>query len=261
MLESLVPGAEFRLVGGCIRDLCLGRKPKDWDVITNAMPDQLSGAGFEQVGVGFPVFLHKDPFMGQVEIACCRTERKIGKGHNSFETKVCQSFEEDAMRRDLTVNACSWHFSTPDQIFCYNNNTENDFEWHYLRAMSPAFAEDPLRVFRVARFAAQLSTTTSEWTVPPNTMHMMRELESELKTLPPDRVRMEFESAMLKANTHYTRNIFFKILKSANALSYWFNEVLVDRMMPIPIVVRSGHEFEREYLYLGLSYMMARSLR
>ena len=129
LFESQISGSEFRLVGGCIRDLMIGRVPKDWDVITNATPEQIIlQLGLENVGKGFPVFLTHDDEFGQIEIACCRTERKVGTGHNGFEVKTCQSFEEDAQRRDLTVNACSWHHSTPDQVYCYNNSTEDDFK-------------------------------------------------------------------------------------------------------------------------------------
>ena len=119
--EAKIPGTEFRLVGGCIRDLILKRTPKDWDIITNALPEQITlNLGLGNVGVGFPVFLYQSEEFGQIEIACCRTERKTGIGHNAFEVKVCQSFGEDAQRRDLTINALSWHHTTPNIVYDYS---------------------------------------------------------------------------------------------------------------------------------------------
>lgn len=255
--ESQIPGSEFRLVGGCIRDLILERTPKDWDIITNALPEQLVAAGFENVGKSFPVFLYQDEKFGQLEIACCRTERKIGTGHNAFEVKVCQSFEEDAIRRDLTVNACSWHHSTPDSIYIYNSTTATDFKTGTLRAMSPAFAEDPLRVFRVARFSAQLSSDTNgcQWTPDNKTLSMMMSLEDELKTLPPDRIRAEFESAMFKAEDFEERNSFFITLHASNSLSYWFSEL--DYRYPINILRDLDSPYKKEILYLSIAYAIS----
>jgi tRNA nucleotidyltransferase/poly(A) polymerase len=253
-LEASIAPATIRLVGGCIRDLMIGQTPKDWDMITDATPEQIIlQLGLDNVGKGFPVFLLHDDEFGQIEIACCRTERKIGTGHNGFETKVCQSFEEDAQRRDLTVNACSWHHSTPDQVYCYNQSTEDDFKNKRLHHMSPAFAEDPLRVFRVARFATQLSAHNDRWGVDLNTYSMMKSLKDELKTLPPDRVRGEMEAAFYKSTPAH-REIFFNTLKAVGAMEYWFPELSDNRYH---IVVDKDSEFKKEMVYLSIAYAIS----
>ena len=265
--EAQIPGTEFRLVGGCIRDLILNRVPKDWDIITNASPEQIIlKLGLENVGKGFPVFLHQTEEFGQIEVACCRTERKVGIGHNAFEVKVCTSFEEDAMRRDLVINALSWHHSISDMVFSYyietneshpyNVSVEDQFKKRILTHVSPAFAEDPLRVFRVARFAAQLSNKAAEWTVDFRTCILMESLEEEVTTLPPDRVRGEMESAFFKS-TPECGNIFFKVLKDVGADHYWFAECNPGT----PMLIWKDSEFKKEMLYMGLAYSIATGCR
>ena len=256
---------QIRLVGGCIRDLMLGRTPKDWDMITNATPKQIIlNLGLENVGKGFPVFLLQDEEFGQIEIACCRTERKTGKGHNAFEIKVCQSFEEDAARRDLVINALSWHHSIPDMVFSYHRDAtkelypyivpvEDQFKKRILTHMSPAFAEDPLRVFRVARFAAQLSTPGQEWRPDFGTCAMMENLEDELQYLPSDRVRGEMEAAFEKSVVG-CRNIFFKTLKDVGATTYWFKEM---GSYDTPILVWKDSEYKKEMFYMSVAFSIA----
>ena len=99
------PEAEFRFVGGCVRDMMLGRDPKDIDVVTNTTADTLEQMGLENVGKAFPVYLYQDPTFGQMEVAVARTEIRQGTGHGGFRTTHTRDFREDMLRRDLTINA------------------------------------------------------------------------------------------------------------------------------------------------------------
>ena len=153
------------LVGGAVRDQLLGRAVSDRDwVVVGRTPEEMLAEGYTQVGKDFPVFLHPE---SHEEYALARTERKTASGHLGFECHagIDVSLEDDLERRDLTVNAlaqdASGHIIDP-----YGG--ENDLRAGVLRHVSPAFAEDPLRILRVARFAAQLG-----FTVAPSTMVLM----------------------------------------------------------------------------------------
>jgi hypothetical protein len=234
--EAQIPGTEFRYVGGCIRDTILGIKPKDWDIVTDASPEQLESLGLPKVGKDFPVFLYQHPTYGQIEIACCRTERKVGTGHNGFEVKVCKSFEEDLKRRDLTINAVAWHHKNGGTIYSPVplELLEYDFENHVLCHVSPAFAEDPLRVLRVARFQAKLSCQNSTiqyfFSVDTTTLALMASLKDELNKEPVDRVKKEFESVMLGSNP---KNIylFFATLYNSRC-GDWYREICTTMSTP-----------------------------
>lgn len=227
--EAKIPGTEFRYVGGCIRDTILGITPKDWDIVTDASPEQLESLGLSKVGKDFPVFLYQHPTYGQIEIACCRTERKVGTGHNGFEVKVCKSFEDDLLRRDLTINAIAWHHKDGGTIYSPISLEllEYDFEMHVLCHVSPAFAEDPLRVLRVARFQAKLScnnpTAHYYFSIDKNTLNLMESLKDELNNESVDRVRKEFESIMLSSDPKNI-HIFFLALNNSGCTD-WFKEI------------------------------------
>ena len=146
-------GVKTYLVGGAVRDPLLRREvtERDW-VVVGATPDEMLARGFRAVGRDFPVFLHP---VTREEYALARTERRVGPGHADF---VCHAdpgvtLEEDLARRDLTINA----MARDEQGALVDPwNGQRDIAARVLRHVSPAFAEDPLRVFRVARFAAQL---------------------------------------------------------------------------------------------------------
>ncbi len=144
---------ETYLVGGAVRDELLGLPvgERDW-VVVGAVPQDLLDAGYRQVGRDFPVFLHPET---QEEYALARTERKRGHGYTGF---VCDSspdvsLEQDLLRRDLTVNAMA---RAADGSLVDPYGGQRDLDARLLRHVSPAFLEDPLRVLRVARFAARL---------------------------------------------------------------------------------------------------------
>ena len=181
-------GATTYLVGGAVRDELLGEEPSEFDwVVVGATPDRMLARGFNQVGRDFPVFL--EPKSGQ-QYALARTERRIGPGHADF---VCHAapdvtLEEDLARRDLTINAMA---RDRDGTLIDPHNGQRDIDGRMLRHVSPAFAEDPLRVFRVARFAAQLPG----FEIAAETLALMRSMVDELSALSGERVFVELEKA------------------------------------------------------------------
>ncbi len=202
-------------VGGSVRDELLGVQPKDKDyVVVGATPEEMLERGFKQVGADFPVFLH--PETGD-EYALARTERKTGPGYSGFETRFDPSItlEEDLLRRDLTINAMAKAYG-PD-VFEFSNEIidpyggRKDLEDGILRHVSPAFAEDPVRVLRVARFAARYG-----FQVAPTTLCFMLKMviEGELDHLTEERVWAETEKAMMEDSPA----TYFDILDQCDAL-------------------------------------------
>ena len=141
------------LVGGAVRDQLLNLPVKDRDfLVVGATPEMLLAEGFQQVGAAFPVFLHPKT---QEEYALARQERKNGAGYHGF---ICDfsptvTIEQDLIRRDLTINAMAQDLTSGEIIDPFNGHADSANK--VLRHVSPAFAEDPLRVLRVARFAAR----------------------------------------------------------------------------------------------------------
>lgn len=189
---------EIFIVGGFVRDTILGLQPKDKDfVVVNASPSdiqQMIDEGFQQVGADFPVFLH--PVTGD-EYALARVERKIGVGYKGFETYTNQvSLKEDLSRRDLTINAMALDPNT-NQIFDPFGGM-SDLKSGVLRHVSDAFAEDPLRVLRVARFAARYDFRVAE-----NTLNLMKQIvgSGELDHLSKERIWVELEKILSEKNS------------------------------------------------------------
>ena len=158
------------LVGGAVRDQLLGLdvRERDW-VVVGAHPQELIDQGFKPVGKDFPVFLHPDT---QEEYALARTERKHGRGYRGFEFFATPdvTLADDLRRRDLTINAMA---RTPDGTLIDPYGGQSDLAAGILRHVSPAFAEDPLRVLRVARFAARLGFRIAD-----ATLALMREISA-----------------------------------------------------------------------------------
>ncbi len=199
------------LVGGAVRDELLGRPVMDRDwVVVGATPDELLAKGYRQIGNQFPCFLHPKT---QDEYALARTEKKTGSGHTGF---VCDfspeiSLEEDLSRRDLTINAIAKDI---DGQYIDPYGGLNDIEARILRHVSPAFAEDPLRVLRVARFAARLAQ--DGFTIAPETSVLMKALvaSGELAQLTVERVWKEFSRALIEP----TPSEFLRVLASVGAM-------------------------------------------
>lgn len=198
------------VVGGAVRDQLMGQAPKDVDyVVVGVTHEQMIKAGFKQVGADFPVYLDDK---GE-EYALARTEKKTGVGYHGFDTRFDPSvtIEEDLFRRDLTINAMARDLDTGELVDPYGG--EQDLKNKVLRHVSEAFAEDPLRVLRLARFHARLGP---EWTIDNETMCMCQDLVSrgELDHLTSERVFAE----MMKALSEPHPDLFFEVLREAGAL-------------------------------------------
>jgi tRNA nucleotidyltransferase (CCA-adding enzyme) len=223
------------LVGGAVRDELLGlpQREKDW-VLTGCTPDELLAEGYRQVGASFPVFLH--PETGE-EYALARTERKQGHGYHGFAVDFHPgvTLEEDLARRDLTINAMA-RDSRGRLIDPFGGS--RDLQGRVLRHVSPAFREDPLRVLRVARFAARFAPLG--FRVDPDTLELMREITAsgELEHLVPERVWSEIAAAMATAEP----GRFVQVLRDCGALAVLLPEV--DRLFGVPQPVEHHPEVD-----------------
>ena len=206
------------LVGGAIRDELLGLEvnERDW-VITGSTPESLLDQGYRQVGASFPVFLHPDT--GE-EYALARTERKQGHGYHGFSVEFHPgvSIEDDLLRRDLTINAMAR--DKEGNLFDPHGG-EADLERRVLRHVSPAFSEDPLRVLRVARFAARFAPLG--FTVHDDTVALMREITGagELDHLVSERCWSEIHRALASSSP----SVFITTLGNCGALEVLLPEV------------------------------------
>ena len=213
------------LVGGAVRDEQLGisHKERDWCVV-GATPDELLADGYRQVGKDFPVFLHPKT---REEYALARTERKTAPGYHgfAFDFSPDVSIEDDLSRRDLTINAIA---KDDDGKLIDPHGGMADIENRTLRHVSDAFGEDPVRILRVAKFAARLSDL--DFRISGETMMLMRNMVSagEVDALVPDRVWKEAEEALRGSNAR----IFFEVLRSCGALERLFPEI--DRLFGVP---------------------------
>lgn len=206
------------LVGGAVRDALLGLRAaeRDW-VVVGSTPDEMLDKGFKQVGASFPVFLH--PKTAE-EYALARTERKHGHGYHGFRVDFHAgvTLEEDLQRRDLTINAIA---QDEKGNFFDPYGGQKDLEKRLLRHVSGAFVEDPLRVLRVARFAARFADFG--FRVHETTLALMREitLSGELQHLAAERVWREFERAMATQKP----SEFINVLREVEALEVLLPEV------------------------------------
>jgi tRNA nucleotidyltransferase (CCA-adding enzyme) len=198
-------------VGGAVRDRLLGRAVSDIDwLVVGATVEQMQAQGFRPVGADFPVFLH--PRTGE-EYALARTERKSGRGYGGFTFHASPdvTLEQDLIRRDLTINAMAEdeHGQLHDPY-----QGKADLDNRILRHVSPAFAEDPLRVLRVARFAARYAPLG--FRVADDTLALMRQISEsgELQALTAERSWKEIERALLESEPQ----VFFEVLARCGAL-------------------------------------------
>jgi tRNA nucleotidyltransferase (CCA-adding enzyme) len=210
--------AHVYLVGGAVRDELLGLPvtERDW-VVTGSTPEALQADGYTQVGASFPVFLH--PQTGE-EYALARTERKSGRGYHGFAVDFDPSvtIEQDLERRDLTINAMARN-EQGELVDPFGGQA--DLERRVLRHVSPAFEEDPLRVLRVARFAARFQELG--FTVHPDTLALMRAIadSGELDHLVPERAWTEIRRAMGARHP----SVFIEVLRGCDALAHLLPEV------------------------------------
>lgn len=204
------------LVGGAVRDQLLGLpiKERDW-VVVGATAQDMIKLGYRQVGKDFPVFLHPKT---HDEYALARTERKVGRGYTGFEFDTSQTvtLEEDLLRRDLTINAIAQD-ENGQLIDPYHGQA--DLAQKILRHVSLAFAEDPVRILRTARFAARF-----DFSIAPDTMTLMKSMvaSGEVNALVAERVWKELERALLEP---YPER-FFEVLQACGALAVLFPQPL-----------------------------------
>jgi tRNA nucleotidyltransferase (CCA-adding enzyme) len=213
------------LVGGAVRDKLLGRPVVDHDyVVVGATPEDLLALGYKPVGKDFPVFLH--PKTGE-EYALARTERKSGRGYHGFvfQADPTITLEQDLARRDLTINAIA---EDAQGVLTDPYHGVHDIEARVLRHVSPAFVEDPVRVLRVARFAARFAPLG--FTVAAETMALMRQMvrDGEVDHLVPERVWAETRKALREPQP----SAFLRVLRECGALAVLFPEV--DALYGVP---------------------------
>jgi tRNA nucleotidyltransferase (CCA-adding enzyme) len=219
------PQLQTYLVGGAVRDRLLDRPPGDRDwVVVGATPEQMIARGFRPVGRDFPVFLHP---VTHEEYALARTERKSGRGYRGFvvDADPTVTLEEDLARRDFTVNAIAQD-SEGKLIDPFNG--ARDIEERMLRHVSPAFAEDPVRVLRAARFMARFAD--AGFSIAPESMELMRAMvaDGEIDHLVPERVWQELARALAEPRP----SAFLATLRDSGALARVLPEV--DALYGVP---------------------------
>jgi tRNA nucleotidyltransferase (CCA-adding enzyme) len=213
------------LVGGAVRDELLDypHKEKDW-VVVGATPEEMLAAGFQQVGKDFPVFLHPET---REEYALARTERKTSPGYKGFDVHATPevTLEQDLLRRDLTINAIAK--DEAGEIIDPFNGLQ-DIHDRILRHVSPAFSEDPVRILRVARFAARYLHLG--FIVADETMQLMKQMvaDGEVDALVPERVWQEMEKALGERSP----SRFIEVLRDCGALERILPEL--DRLFGVP---------------------------
>ena len=219
MSDLKIPGTRY-LVGGAVRDELLGIKPteRDW-VIVGADPETMIELGFIPVGKSYPVYLHPETFE---EHALARTETKIGPGHGGFSFSIDSNvtLEQDLRRRDLTINAMAKN-DAGELIDPYGG--QRDLDAQALKHVSDAFAEDPLRCFRLARFAAKLPS----FEIAPETIELVRSMSAQLHELSAERVWNEWVKALVEK----APNRFYEVLIHAEITEPWFHELALDPLI------------------------------
>ncbi len=222
---SFPPGVRVYAVGGAVRDALLDvpARENDW-VVVGATAEQMTERGFLPVGKDFPVFLHPET---KEEYALARTERKSGHGYHGFTVHATPdvTLAQDLERRDLTINAIA---RDADGGIIDPFNGAADIDARVLRHVSAAFGEDPLRVLRVAKFAARFHHLGFH--VAAETMALMRDMTAsgELDHLVPERVWQETRAALVTA----TPRVYFSVLRECGALAVLFPEI--DRLFGVP---------------------------
>jgi len=201
---------QIYVVGGAVRDALLGLPVQDHDhVVVGATPEEMVKQGFRPVGKDFPVFLHPKT---QEEYALARTERKTAPGYKGFvfHTSADVTLEEDLVRRDLTINAMA---RAQDGSITDPYNGQRDLQQRVFRHVSGAFAEDPVRILRLARFAARFS----DFSVAPETNALMKQMveQGEVDALVPERVWQELSRGLMEAKP----SRMFEVLRECGALA------------------------------------------
>ena len=211
------------IVGGAVRDELLGRPNADRDyVVVGATPEAMLAQGFRPVGKDFPVFLHPDT---HEEYALARTERKTGRGYHGFAFHAAPdvTLDDDLARRDLTINAMA---KAADGRLIDPFHGQRDLQAKVLRHVGPAFAEDPVRILRIARFAARFS----DFSIAPETLELMRGMVAagEVDHLVAERVWQELAKGLMEDKP----SRMFEVLRDCGALARLLPEV--DKLFGVP---------------------------
>ena len=211
------------IVGGAVRDELLGRPNADRDyVVVGATPEAMLAQGFRPVGKDFPVFLHPDT---HEEYALARTERKTGRGYHGFAFHAAPdvTLDDDLARRDLTINAMA---KSADGRLIDPFHGQRDLQAKVLRHVGPAFAEDPVRILRIARFAARFS----DFSIAPETLELMRGMVAagEVDHLVAERVWQELAKGLMEDKP----SRMFEVLRDCGALARLLPEV--DKLFGVP---------------------------
>lgn len=238
------------LVGGAVRDMLLGLEPKDCDyVVIGSTVEQMLNAGFKEVGADFPVFLHPET---NEEYALARSEKKIGPGYRGFSVEFSPdiTLEDDLFRRDLTINAMAID-DNGDVIDPYGGLI--DLKNKVLRHTSTAFQEDPVRVLRLARFAARYS----DFTVHEDTMLLMRHMvdSGSLNSLVPERVYAEFSKGLMEDNPS---RMFSILIEIGAAMSFFeFMNYHPLRLTALSVAALNGAEKETRFAIVASGFRSA----
>jgi tRNA nucleotidyltransferase (CCA-adding enzyme) len=248
MTRPLPQPVEVYRVGGSVRDELLGRAVSDRDfVVVGATPETMLASGFLPVGKDFPVFLHPQT---RDEYALARTERKHGRGYRGFQFFATPdvTLEEDLRRRDLTINAMA---RAPDGRLIDPYGGEADLHAGVLRHVSSAFAEDPLRVLRVARFAARFGFRIAD-----ETLALMRAIVKggELDTLAPERVWQELSRGLCAPQP----SSMLEALRACAALAVLLPQI--DALFAIPVGARPRDDNAGALTERALDWAAYRSL-
>ncbi|MFI5447423.1 multifunctional CCA addition/repair protein [Polaromonas sp. UC242_47] len=226
---------EIYMVGGAVRDALLGLPVQDRDwVVVGATPEELAAQGFIPVGKDFPVFLHPQT---KEEYALARTERKTARGYRGFDIHAAPdvTLEQDLARRDLTINSIAigihpdWSeglFDIKTEVLIDPYGGQQDLQDKVLRHVTDAFREDPVRILRVARFAARFA----DFTVAPETLALMQAMvdDGEADALVAERVWQELSRGLMEA----TPSRMFEVLRACGALKKLLPEV--DKLWGVP---------------------------
>lgn len=228
-------------VGGAVRDELLGLPVQDRDyVVVGATPEEMIRQGFRPVGKDFPVFLHPRT---HEEYALARTERKTGRGYRGFQVHASPevTLEQDLARRDLTINAIA---KDPEGRLIDPHGGMKDIRAGILRHVSPAFAEDPVRILRVARFAARFE----QFSIAPETLALMRAMvdNGEVDALVAERVWQEIAKGLMEKKP----SRMFYVLRESGALARILPEV--ERLFGVPQAAQYHPEIDS-----GIHVMMA----
>lgn len=241
--DPVVKGLDVYVVGGAVRDQLLGQPAGDRDwVVVGSTPEEMAARGFLPVGGDFPVFLHP---VSKEEYALARTERKSGRGYKGFTfyTGADVTLEDDLRRRDLTVNAIA---QAPDGTLVDPWNGQRDIAEHVLRHVGEAFAEDPVRLLRLARFAARFG----EFTIAPETMELGRSLveQGEVDALVPERVWREVAKGLQTQNPAR----MFSVLQQTGALQRVMPGLLFDDEITAQLdcAVKAGLDLPQRFALL-----------